>query len=173
MKYTNLIAALATSLCFSVTAQAAGSPWYLGVKAGQMMVDVDGLDDASNIGITGGYRLANFSLGSFALEAEYSNSTSKGEAKILNFTGDWDVKTLAFYGVYRSAGDVYFKGKAGYLDEDVSITIAGFSVAGSDSGLSLGLGGGWRISASSSLEVEYTVIEEDIDFLSIGYNYNF
>ncbi len=159
-------------LFFLPSAKAADSSWYVGLKAGQMMVDLDGLDDATNGGVLVGY-----SFGDFAIEAEYTTTLSEGDVTILGVPGEWDINTFAVYGVYRSSGNIYFKGKVGFLNEDVSINVNAFgtpiSAAGSDSSASLGVGVGWRIPDSNSLELEYTIVEEDIDFLSLGYNYHF
>jgi len=43
----------------------------------------------------------------------------------------------------------------------------------SDSGLSLGIGVGYQFNNKISTELEYTIIEEDIDFISLGVNYSF
>lgn len=155
-------------LSFLPSAKAADPSWYIGLKAGQMMVDLDGLDDATNGGILVGY-----SFGNFAIETEYTSALSKGDATIFGLTGEWDVDTFAVYSVYRSSGNIYFKGKIGFLSEDVTINVAGISVSESESGGSYGVGVGWHIVDSSSLEVEYTIVEADVNFLSLGYNYHF
>ena len=173
MKRIYLVAVLAICVCFITNVQAAESPWYIGVKAGQMMLDADDAGDATNAGLVAGYRLSEGDFGTFAIEGEFTTAISKGDITILGVPCDWDVVTVAMYGVYRSAGDVYFKGKIGVLNEDATISVAGNSVSESDSGTSFGIGGGFRVGQSGSLEVEYTIIEEDIDFLSIGYSCNF
>jgi len=165
---------VAVSVFFLLTSVAlANSSWYAGLKVGQMSSDLSGLDDGTNGGVLIGYQFGDQSYGNFALEAEYTTAISEGDATVLGFTGDWDVDTLAIYAVYRSPGKVYFKGKVGFLDEDVSINVAGVSASGSESGGSYGAGLGWRIVDSSSVELEYTLVESDVNFFSFGYNYHF
>ena len=82
--------------------------------------------------------------------------------------------TLALYGVFRTPGEFYFKGKAGVLYEDVEVDIPTlFSESEDDTGFSAGIGGGWRLNDSGSLEVEFTLIESDLNYLSLGYNIHF
>lgn len=141
------------------------SPWYLGLKAGWMDADASNFDEATNLGLYGGYTLHDDASGRFALEGEYTRSISDGDIP----GGGWDIETLALYGAYRTAGPWFLKIKAGYLDEDISVSAGGSSIAGSDSGLSFGAGGGVRLSNKAAFELEYTVIEEDVNFFSIGY----
>lgn len=141
------------------------SPWYLGLKVGQMDADVSGFDEATNAGIYGGYTLHDDSNGRFAIEGEYTRSIADGDLP----GGEWDIETLAAYGAFRTAGPVFLKIKAGYLREDVSVSSGNFSVSGKDSGLSFGAGGGFRLGEKAAFELEYTVIEDDVNFFSIGY----
>jgi len=141
------------------------SPWYLGLKAGWMDADASNFDEATNLGLYGGYTLHDDASGRFALEGEYTRTISDGDIP----GGGWDIETLAVYGAYRTAGPWFLKIKAGYLDEDISVSAGGSSIAGSDSGFSFGAGGGVRLSNKAAFELEYTVIEEDVNFFSIGY----
>ena len=135
-----------------------------------MVANIDGLDNGTNGGVLVGYQFHN----GFAIEAEYTAALAAGDATILGMTGDWDVKTFAVYGAFRSSGPLYFKGKLGYLNEDISINIPGIASAeGSDSGLSVGVGIGWRVVDAASLEFEYTLVEQDIDSFSLGCNFHF
>lgn len=161
-------------LLLATASFAAASSFYVGVKGGLMMSDLDEMDDAVNGGLVLGYAFVDDEhVGSFAVEAEYTNTISKGDVSILGADGEWEVETLALYGVYRSPGTIYVKGKIGVLNEDVSIDVGGIEAAESDTGGSLGIGGGIRIGDRTSLEIEYTIIEEDVDFLSAGLNIHF
>lgn len=141
------------------------SPWYAGLKAGMMDVDASGFDEAANAALFGGYTLHQDATGQLALEGEYSQSISDGDAP----GGGWDIKTFAVYGAYRTAGPAYLKAKAGYLREDVNVSGPAGDVGGTDSGFSFGAGGGFRIGKKAAFEIEYTVIEDDVNFFSIGY----
>lgn len=172
MKFKFII--FAGIFAFLATASAqAQTPWYLGVKAGLMNADVSGFDDATNIGLLLGYNFFDDNRGAFAIEGEFTTTIDKGDVRIGSATGDWEVDTWAIYAAFRTAGPAYVKAKAGYLDEDVSVGVAGTGVSGSDSGFSFGAGFGFRMGQKTSLEFEYTVIEEDIDFISLGLNTHF
>ena len=151
---------------------AAGNPFYVGVKGGTMMVDLSEYDDASSLGVLLGYRITDDSSGSVAVEAEFTNSSSS-DITVLGKTGNWDINTFAGYLTYRTPGNLYLKGKIGFLNEDINVNIVGANISGSDSGLSIGVGGGWKLGTNAALELEYTVIEQDINFLSLGVNFSF
>lgn len=89
-----------------------------------------------------------------------------------------DLNTLAFSLAFRSAGDAYLLAKAGILTEELDVTVrnnmgGSYSDSTSDSGLTLGLGAGLRINNNLGLELEYTLIEEDVDFFGISANVYF
>jgi hypothetical protein len=146
---------------------------YLGIKGGLMMPDISSLDNAFNFGLQfGGYVHQDPKIGSFAIEGEATITLSDGDVSLGAIDGDWDVDVVAAYGVYRSPGEVYFKGKLGLAYEDVTVDYSGLGSASDDDfNISLGFGVGWNIPEQGSLELEYTIIEEDIDFLSLTYNF--
>lgn len=170
MKNKLMACVLCLGIGFSGPALAAGGPFYLGLKVGSMMVDVSGFDDASAVGFVAGYKFFDNAGGSVAIEGEYNDSSS---ADIKGFPAKWDIRTVAVYLAYRSAGDLYFKGKAGYLDEKVTASGFGTTISGSDSGLSVGVGGGWKMGKQAALELEFTIIEEDVNYLSLGVIFSF
>jgi outer membrane immunogenic protein len=69
----------------------------------------------------------------------------------------------------------YYKGlslkaKIGVISEDIDKNYS-FGVASesnSDTGLSFGVGAGFALTPQVSIEGEYTVIEQDVDLLSLG-----
>ncbi len=177
-----LVAAALLGLAVGNVAHAAQNQPYFGIKGGFMSLDGVGADDAINIGGVVGMKIQDLSpssglTGSISVEGELTLTVVEGDIGFFGFNGEWDVMTLAGYGVYRSAApsNVYFKGKAGLVYEDVSIDIpTGFGTvngSGTDIGLSLGVGVGFKVGQRNSIEVEYTLIESDIDFLSVGYNF--
>lgn len=141
------------------------SPWYAGLKAGTMDVDASGFKEAGNAALFLGYTLYADANGRLAFEGEVSRTISDGDAP----GGGWDINTLAAYGAYRTAGNVFLKAKAGFLSEDVNVSGTGGSVAGSDSGVSFGAGVGVRMGKKAAFEIEYTVVEDDISFVSLAY----
>lgn len=166
---------VAAAIAFSMSGTALAEGPYIGAKVGIMDADDVGgasFDSATNGGILVGYDFGSGDMG-MAIEAEFTTTVSDGDISYLGASGDWDVDTFAVYGALRYGQDFYFKAKLGYLNEDVSISGAGGSVSGDDSGLSVGLGGGYKFSDTMAIEAEWTLIEEDIDFLSLGVNFSF
>lgn len=160
-----MVCALVGSLAIS-TAAAQESPLYFGFKAGRMETDVGGFDAASNFGFTFGYELLRDFNGSFALEGEYTRDLAKGDVA---GAGNWKIETLAGYGAYRTADTVYLKAKSGLLRRDATVRGADAGFAGRDSEISFGAGVGVRLTQKTGLELEYTVIESAVSFLSLGY----
>ena len=148
---------------------------YVGIKGGQFQIDVgseDNVDDPSAFGFVAGFKFNRF----IGLEFE-RNETDDADVEI--WYGDTEklsITTTALYFVFRTPGDVYFKVKSGFIREKVDASCV-YCVSGdfaeSDTGLSLGMGLGFMPSKSISLEAEYTVIEEDVGYLSAGVNFHF
>lgn len=172
MKNQNLRRALAfvVGVALCAVASAEESPLYFGLKAGQMDIDHGGFDTSSNFGLLFGYDLFRDVNGSFAVEAEYTHDISKGDVHVGGANGDWKIETIAGYGAYRTAGPVYLKAKAGYLREDISVSgVSGTGVSGKNSKFSFGAGVGYYFNRKTGIELEYTVIDPDVNFLSLGY----
>ena len=145
----------------SVSALHAADGLYVGVQAGVMNHDRSALDDSTNLGVTLGYEFLNVALGDIAIEGGYTNTTNKGNAP----GGEWEIETLAAYGVFRTAGPLYIKAKAGVLRSDIQVV----SGSSQSTEFSAGLGGGISVGIAQ-FEVEYTRIEEDVDFISLTVN---
>lgn len=131
---------------------------YLGLKTGNMDSDVNAVDIESPVGFVLGYEFG----GGGAIELERNSADVDVDYGFISFSEDYD--TTAVYGVYRSEGKGYIKLKAGFLREEIG--------SASDSGLSVGVGAGVR-GEHVSLEAEFTVIEEDVNYFSIGANVHF
>jgi len=134
-------------------------------------IDID-VDDPVNLGLVMGYE---FDSG-LGLELQYTDSVDSGQLAISRFRReireDFDYRTFALYGVYRTDGDFYFKAKAGVLWEEIDTD----SVSEDESGFSAGIGAGYRFGSKdspTSIELEYTIAEEDIDVVSLGLRQHF
>ncbi len=153
---------------------AAGNLVYLGVKGGIMDHDAQGTDYAVNIGAYGGYNLMgegarfpkNLGGGTLSVEGEFTVTALKGDTR---GAGDWTVMTLAGYAAYRFPlqTKVDLKGKAGVRWQDVD-TDGPTVWDGSDTGISVGLGAGWKLN-KGNIEAEVTIVESDLTFVSLGY----
>lgn len=139
-------------------APAAMADWTFGANAGKMMIDASGVDDPTNAGVVIGKEWGVV-FGDAAVEAEFTTSIDDG-----SFLGnDVNVDTQAIYGAIRTAGPVYVIGKLGVLREEVEIG----SISDTDTGMSAGIGVGFSVGLAQ-LELQYTVVEEDISYLSVG-----
>ncbi len=150
-----------TALVFATAARGDDSAAYFGIKAGALMPNVDELEEAYIGGLTVGYGRA------FAIEAELTTTLFPGETALSDV--EWDMTTLALYGVYRSSAKVYFKLKAGALHEQVTFNAAGVNLQNKENGVSAGLGMGYRVDNQTRVEVEYTIVDEDISMFTLGY----
>lgn len=160
----------ATSKCFTrgtaalllvagaLLAPAGQAEWYFGAKAGPMMIDAGGVDDPTNAGVLIG-REWGVVAGDVGIEAELSKTIDDGR-----FAGqDVQVNTRGLYVAFRTAGPVYLIGRAGMVRTEREIG----SVSDSDTNSAIGAGVGFSIGIAQ-FELEFTRIDEDIDFLSLG-----
>lgn len=79
---------------------------------------------------------------------------------------------------FRSAGSLYFKGKAGYLNLDEQYKEDLFAelsftemVTEIDRGSAIGLGAGYRIGHGGRLEFEYVVNKKEEQVFNVGYTF--
>jgi len=152
--------------CLSVSAISQESAISIGLKYGQMKADnVAGLKvkGENAPGFSLGYNLTD----NVAVELERLQGGIKLSNNVASAKADID--TWAIYTSYRSSGTGYYLAKIGILNEKG--TIIGESV--SDVGLSMGLGGGIRMGENFALELEYTILEADIDFLGLTSRFSF
>lgn len=164
-KLSRRLLALLAAAGFALAPAANAADAYAGVKAGFMLADADNQDAALNIAGLFGVKLLDLGAKAGTLSAEGELGVTLIDGDLPNGK-DWDVSTLGAYAVYRSAGDLYLKAKAGLLWVDASY---GRSITE----LSTGIGGGWRIGKDLALEVEYTTIDDNIDMFSVGVNFHF
>jgi outer membrane immunogenic protein len=160
MNFRHVVTAGLVALAISAPVHADVGP-YFGVKGGFMDIDAGGHDKALAAGGVFGYRFFDDARGSGALETEAVLTVKDGD---IDGGGDWEAMTIALYFAYRSIGEVYFKGKAGFVDQDID----GTNAVGDDTTFSFGIGGGWQVDRKSALEVEYTAYD-DLSFFSVGF----
>ena len=146
---------------------------YLLAKIGFMSIKRNDADMLASLGAVYGFGLSS----RWSLEAEANLGVIGGEytqknGSIVIQSGDYRVSTLAGYGVFRHhlSASVFAKLKSGLLYEhvrrsgtDSNETSNGFGAVG-------GLGLGWRIGQSTTIEGEITGIDRKIMFYSIGFN---
>lgn len=133
-----------------------------------MIHEGNAFDSAFNGGLVLGLQ-GPVRSGTVGIEGEFTTSLVEGDIN-RSINGSWDVDTIGFFGVFRSHGSPYFKAKLGILDADDTHDYGFFSQRYSDSDIVFGIGIG-SPQQMGDLEVEFTVINEDINFISLGLNF--
>jgi hypothetical protein len=112
-------------------------------------------------GMTIGARIGQPIQGSFSWEADLNLGIVDGEVGTNN---DWNINSVAGYGVYRTDGDIHLKAKLGvaYWDDDLD----------HDTSLSAGIGVGVRL-GRGIMDIEYTQINDYTDYITVGYSLPF
>lgn len=142
---------------------AAADGLYVGVRGGTIKNDTSGFDNATNVGVALGYEFLNIWAGDVAIEGEYTKTFDEGDAP---GSDDWEIDAIAVYGVLRTAGPVYVQAKAGVVNQQLDVG----PISNDDTGFTAGLGVGFSL-AVVQIELQYTRMEEDIDFLGLGINF--
>lgn len=142
--------------------------FYLGGKIGRMDVNDSAFEETSNAGVLLGYAFEVAPRLGLGIEAELTKSLSDGDIQVFGVQGDWDIETRALYGVLRFGDPLYAKARMGVLKEEVSAQVGGVSAKDSDSGFSYSAGVGWRAHRNAALELEFTQIELDVSYVSVG-----
>lgn len=167
MKKIALSAAILMGACGSVYAQDPGV--YIGVKGGSFLIDAEEMDtnNPNARGFVLGYNLGEGP----AIEFERNSSDSFYAGYLYYYPIEGEIETTALYFAYRSEGAFFFKVKGGILKEDVKFKENGRTE--SDTGLSVGGGLGFNLGDVAQLEAEYTIVEQDVSYLSLGFNLRF
>lgn len=159
-------------LTFFVMSAASADPGkqYLLPKLGIMSIDVFDAKLLYSLGFQYGYGLTR----NVSFEADLNYGFIGGEYKKLQEEGDFRVFSLGAYGAYRLplTKALYLKGKLGGIYEDVERSSN--LNAGSDEIVSIagGLGAGYYYGELGpvrlTVELEWTKLDKDINFYSMG-----
>jgi hypothetical protein len=142
--------------------QAAGN-WSVYWGAGGGLVLPKGNGHRTGLNANGRFGLETSLFPGFALEGDVTTSLVKSHFD----NRDLRLTTLGGYLAWRSSGQWYFKARAGGMWEWTQVG----SGSANDSGLSGGIGGGYRFDDGRALELEFTVIEKNINMLSVTYQF--
>lgn len=139
--------------------------WSIGTKVGIMSVafeDADVDDAPVNAGVVFGYEIASL-LPGLSVELDVTRSVAPGS--VVN--ADLSVNSQGIYLAYRTGKQLYAKGRLGFMDASLT-----GNLAEDEGGETYGVGVGWRFDAFS-VELDYTSIDDDVSFSSIGVLYQF
>ncbi len=156
---------LSATAAMTLATAAVASDYYAGV--GYVMPSVTGYSGGSSLAINGGKKFDN----NWRVELELTNPLSKPAAGSVEV----EVKTTAVYGVYNHKINEQFavNGKIGYLSESVTLSNGVLSASATDSGLSYGVQGEYAVSKTIGAYVDYTIVEADINFITLGAHFAF
>lgn len=144
-------------------APAKAGEWFFGAKIAYFEIDVPNIDDPDNVGLVLSYDW-DVDYGSLGVEGEFTTSFLEGRLG----TQKVELDTAGLYGVYRTRGPgfgstgPYLKLKAGAAYTDLTVG----DVATDDTNFSAGFGLGLNM-AMASFELEYTVINDETDMVSL------
>ncbi|AFU97998.1 hypothetical protein M5M_03945 [Simiduia agarivorans SA1 = DSM 21679] len=155
------------SLLSSAAVLAEDSPYYVGTSAfaatGGKHIDTIG----AGLALQFGYRISP----NWAIEADHHETLQK-----LKYSDDtntfccgsgpeFDVNTTAVFGVFRTNDDLYFKAKAGFNLQDSNFQ--------NSLAPAFGLGGGYKITPNTHLELEWEKYSSSLDHFSLGIKFSF
>lgn len=167
----NRIAVLVITLFAAPQALAEGI--FAGITLGQVSTEES---DTVNLGLVAGYSSAK----GYGYEVFYLKTDEDDSASVSGFSGDISTDVWGIFGVYKSSGDIYLKGKFGYgvvsIDFDVD---GGENFSDSESDFALGLAVGATL-GPGDLELSYTMlpnldefddsdVEADTDIIALTY----
>ncbi len=169
----NRIAVLVITLIVAPLAQAEGP--FAGITYGQVSTDDA---DTGNLGFVTGYSPD----AGFGYEVFYLKTISEDSVSNSNRSADISIDTWGIFGVYKSTGDIYYKGKIGYGVVSVDFDADGnSSTSDSASDFAFGLAVGTTV-GPGDLELSYTIlpdlgifddvdidIDTDVDIIAINY----
>ncbi|MBN1378350.1 MAG: hypothetical protein JXA04_03865 [Gammaproteobacteria bacterium] len=152
MKSKTLITSLALILCAFLVQPVNAGELLIGAKAGVIDPDFDYTDNddpfaAVTLGI--GYEFLDLVAADIGAELEYTNSVADGKAFPSDLEYSYDSLGLIFS--LRTAGPIYFIGRAGYVDQNFEYDSGTIehdaTVVGAGIGFSTGLR--WEIQLDS------------------------
>jgi hypothetical protein len=97
------------------------------------------------------------------------------KSRLIGSRLDWEEDDESQYAIFRTRGEVYIKGKAGYVwedeEEDPNILSISEIVDNLDVNGAFGLGAGYKLGNGDRLEFEYVVNKRDLKVFSVGYSF--
>ncbi len=162
---------------FTWFGEKAQGQWMAGLKAGVANHGATGFDDATAYGLMLGYQFARPVAyeGKSAIEFEFL-TTDEGDidAEDAGVSGEWESDIISVFFAYRTAGNIFFKGKLGGTYNDTSANAGGIDSDGDSVGLGYGAGFGLRFgneerdTALIELEFSGNTGDEDIGLFTLG-----
>lgn len=145
---------------------------YLVARGGAMFINAQSTKPLVASGVYYGYSLDE----NVSLEAEANVGIAGGAYNdgTGNY-GNFNIWTIAAYAAYRHpfTSTFYGKGKFGLLFENITNHTRSEKLVRQDYGFSGGMGLGFHVQQKLTLELEFTLLEQDIYYSGLGVHYKF
>ena len=144
-------------------------PFYLGVNAGETRIvkDVDGSYDVANtVTITTGILILESASFDTSVEASYTQTVEKGNVTLSGSANEYKEESLGLFVASRTKSDIFAKAKLGLTDNRITTNTV---VTYDEVKITAGIGFGIKDDSGGVTEIEYVVIDDDINMLSVGY----
>ena len=144
-------------------------PFYLGVNVGETRIvkDVNGSYDVANtLTLTTGLIFLESASFQSSVEASYTRTVQKENVTLAGSANEYKEETLGLFVAARTKSDFYAKAKLGLVDNRITTnTVITYDAVK----ISAGIGFGIKHDSGGVTEIEYVVIDDDINMLSVGY----
>ncbi len=162
VQYSELKTPSVTSLPGSGQATVPG--FYAGFRMGSYNTSAENLSFDSSGGVVLGYGTS--AIG-FEMEVNASNASALGVPM--------SYSTVGFYVTSRTTSKYFLKVRAGLVEQSFEADLSRNSAirVDSDYGFSASFGGGVRISSQALIDIDATLVDQDLTVLSLGINYFF
>lgn len=166
---TIIFSLLIVGVISSTTAHADIGDFSASLKGGKTVVsDIDGVsvEEESSAGFNFGYQF----LDNWSAEIEYVTGGVVLSANVRSI--DVEIVSAAAYATYRSdSGNLYFTTRIGVVQLELKSNSA--VPDATETGLSYGAGGGYQVLPNLGIELDYTIVEADTDWLMLSARFTF
>lgn len=158
------------SLCFfSAATYSADAPFYFGMGAGQTKISQNVNGDykvASTATFSAGVTLSEGSSFKTSAFARYTQTLTKETSTVNNVTDEYKEESLGLFLSTQTNSDFYAKANLGAVDHRISTNTV---VTYDKIKLAAGIGFGMKNDSGGVVELEYTIVGEDISYININY----
>ena len=152
-----------------MSTHAADNPGYIGISIGETHIvkDIDGSYDIANtLTLTTGLIFLESASFETSVEASYTQTVQKENVTLSGSENEYKEEALGLFIATRTNSDFYAKAKLGLVDSRISTnTVVTYDAVK----VSAGIGFGIKDESGGVTEIEYVVIDDDINLLTIGY----
>ena len=168
MKLKKVILAV-VSMCISTAVYSADAPFYFGVGAGQTNISKNVNGDykvASTATFSAGVTLSEGSSFTTSAFARYTQTLTKETSTVDSVIDEYKEESLGLFLSAKTSSDFYAKANLGVVNHRISTNTV---VTYDKIKPSAGFGFGMTNDTGGVVELEYTIVGEDISYININY----